>query len=106
VNYPERHFPFTRIIEYKHLYPIDIDKTIIVKEYSTSTGEEYYPMPTKSNQDIYLKYQKEAEETESKNNVYFAGRLANYKYMNMDEAIFNAIKTYEKSKINNKISPK
>jgi UDP-galactopyranose mutase len=96
VNYPEERHKFTRIIEYKHLYPIDINKTIIAREYSTSEGEEYYPVPTEKNRAIYNQYQKEAETTEDKEGVYFVGRLANYKYMNMDEAISNAIIAYKK----------
>jgi UDP-galactopyranose mutase len=53
-------------------------------------------VPTAANRQTYLQYQKEAEETEKNNNVYFVGRLANYKYMNMDEAIQNAMDVYDK----------
>jgi UDP-galactopyranose mutase len=102
INYPEKRHEWTRIIEYKHLYPFDSRQTIIAREYSTSEGEEYYPVPTAENRNTYLQYQKEAEETEKNNNVYFVGRLANYKYMNMDEAIENAMNAYDrfKTKIN------
>ena len=99
VNYPGKEFAYTRIAEYKH-WPIQDDPesvkkspwTHIVKEYSTDTGDPYYPVPNTQNQNLYKRYQKLAEKEE---NVTFVGRLASYKYFNMDEAILNAIMTYE-----------
>jgi len=91
INYPSNDVPWTRIIEYKHFYnQIIPNKTIIVKEYTTDEGDPYYPVPTKRNQDLYLEYQKLAEKDEI-NNIYFLGRLGSYKYLNMDQAIEQAL---------------
>jgi UDP-galactopyranose mutase len=88
--------PWTRIIEYKHFYnQIVPNKTVIVKEYTTDVGEPYYPIPTKRNQDLYVQYQKEALKDEE-NNIYFLGRLGSYKYLNMDQAIEQALLLAEK----------
>jgi UDP-galactopyranose mutase len=94
VNYTDEDVPFNRIIEYKHLLHQKSDRTTIVKEYAVKNGEPYYPVPTEKNQLLYEKYKKLAED-EEKNDVYFIGRLANYKYFNMDEAILNALNFFE-----------
>jgi len=93
VNYPSLEHPFTRIIEYKHFLNQDVPgKTTIVREYSTADGDPYYPVPTEANQAIYKKYQ---ELTLSEKNVSFVGRLANYKYYNMDAAILAALEAVD-----------
>lgn len=98
VNYPSLQYPFTRITEYKRVLnknkPIGITK--IVKEYSRGVGEPYYPIPNKRNEDLYNQYKKLAEKEEINSNVYFVGRLATYKYFNMDQAILSAIETFQK----------
>ena len=91
VNYPELNVPFTRIVEYKHFLNQKSDHTIVVSETSTDIGEPYYPVPNERNLKLYDKYKKLAENEEKHNNVFFVGRLANYKYFNMDEAIANAL---------------
>ena len=88
VNYPESVVPYTRIVEYKHFLNQTSTDTIIVKEYTTDVGEPYYPIPNKRNMDLYEKYK---ELTRDHPNVHFIGRLANYKYFNMDAAIKNAL---------------
>ena len=94
VNYPSLKEPFTRIIEYKHFLNQQIPgKTTIVKEYSTAEGEPYYPVPTEHNQALYKKYQ---DLTLNEKNVVFVGRLANYKYYNMDAAILAALEAVDK----------
>lgn len=98
VNYPGLEVDFTRIIEYKHFGNQKSDKTTIVKEFTVDTGEPYYPVPNKKNTAIYELYKEEAENL---TDVYFVGRLANYKYFNMDQAFKNALdlfKTLEGSK--------
>jgi len=92
VNYPNEH-EFTRIVEYKHITGQKNAKTTIVKEYTTDNGEPYYPVPNPANQEIYDQYRKEAEKL---TNVYFVGRLANYKYFNMDEAFKNALELFKR----------
>lgn len=92
VNYPGKEVPFTRIVEYKHfLGQSKSPHTIIVKETTNDNGPPYYPVPTKRNQDLYAKFKALAEEEEKKERVFFVGRLANYKYFNMDQAILNAL---------------
>ena len=92
INYPNEE-EFTRIVEYKHITGQKHPKTTIVKEYTTDEGEPYYPVPSPANQEIYDAYRAEAEKL---SNVYFVGRLANYKYFNMDEAFKNALNLYHK----------
>lgn len=89
VNYPNTE-DFTRIVEYKHFLNQKSKDTLIVTEKTKDIGEPYYPVPNKKNLDLYEKY-KQLAINEEKNNVYFLGRLANYKYFNMDAAIENAL---------------
>lgn len=91
VNYPGNEVGFTRIIEYKHFGNQQSVKTTIVKEYTTDEGDPYYPVPNAKNQHIYEKYKKDAE---ALTDVYFVGRLANYKYFNMDQAFKNALELF------------
>jgi UDP-galactopyranose mutase len=96
INYPSLDEKYTRIVEYKHFLNQQVpNKTTIVKEYTTDNGEPYYPVPTEKNREIYEMYRKLAIEDE-KNGVYFLGRLANYKYYNMDTAIENALLFFDK----------
>lgn len=92
INYPQTE-QFTRIVEYKHITGQKHPKTTIVKEFTTDTGEPYYPVPNPRNQAIYDQYRRE---TEKLTDIYFVGRLANYKYFNMDEAFKNALDLFEK----------
>jgi UDP-galactopyranose mutase len=91
VNYPGEEVGFTRIIEYKHFGNQKSDKTTIVKEFTTDEGDPYYPVPNPKNQQIYEKYKAEADALVD---VYFVGRLANYKYFNMDQAFKNALELF------------
>lgn len=93
VNYPEPDVPFTRIVEYKHFLNQTSDHTVIVKEVTTDDGEPYYPVPNEKNLSLYEKYKQFASEEK---NVHFLGRLANYKYFNMDTAILNALEYFDK----------
>jgi UDP-galactopyranose mutase len=88
VNYPGTEVDFTRIIEYKHFGNQKSDKTTIVKEFTVDKGEPYYPVPNPKNQEIYAMYKAEADKL---TDIYFVGRLANYKYFNMDQAFKNAL---------------
>jgi UDP-galactopyranose mutase len=98
VNYPSVE-PFTRIVEYKHfLNQVAPGKTTIVREYTVADGDPYYPVPTQRNRDLYEKYRELAEKEEG---VYFVGRLANYKYYNMDAAILNALEVADMMVIRN-----
>lgn len=92
VNYTEKEVPFTRIIEHKHFEKmVEGNKTIITKEYPQvweKNIEPYYPINDKKNNSLYLKY-KEIANNEKK--VIFGGRLAEYKYYDMDKVIEKAI---------------
>jgi UDP-galactopyranose mutase len=97
VNYPEPDIEYTRSVEYRH-FPnqfTEIQGTIVVHEKTTDDGEPYYPVPTQRNRDLYAKYQNQAEK-ESK--VEFVGRLASYKYLNMDQAVRLAMDTANRFK--------
>ena len=94
VNYPSIDIPYTRIVEYKHFLNQKSNDTIIVSEKTSDVGEPYYPVPTKKNLELYEKYKLLAKKEEIKN-VFFVGRLANYKYFNMDEAILNSLNFFK-----------
>lgn len=92
VNYPQADAPFTRIVEYKHFLNQKSDKTVIVREFPSDIGEPYYPVPSEQNKKLYERYQELADQEKD---VYFVGRLATYKYLNMDQAIKAALDTFE-----------
>jgi UDP-galactopyranose mutase len=79
-------------VEYKHFLHQKSDWTILSKEITCDSGEPYYPVPTQENRDLYEKYNKLATK---ESDVHFIGRLASYKYFNMDQAIRNAIDYYK-----------
>ena len=87
VNYPGPEVSWTRIAEYKHMpnQPLGVlqsNGSVIYREYSTDVGDPYYPVPNERNRALYMKYQKLALKEP---NVIFVGRLASYKYFNMDQ---------------------
>lgn len=94
INYPNS-YKYTRITEPKWATGEKSNMTTIIKEYPTWNGEGYYPVPTKDNQKKYLKYHELAKKLE-KNRVYFLGRLARYRYINMDQAFNEALELFEK----------
>ena len=111
VNYPSADVPYTRIVEYKHVpnQPSDVLKnpgnygTLIAREYSSAEGDPYYPVPNPGNNQLYEKYKKLADKEQG---VCFVGRLASYKYFNMDQAILNALEIYDNMKETGKLAPK
>ena len=87
INYTEYDIPYTRIIEHKHFEYGNQDKTIITKEYPATWNrgdEPYYPINNEKNNNIYLKYKELADKEE---NIIFGGRLAEYKYYDIDNVI-------------------
>jgi UDP-galactopyranose mutase len=90
VNYPNDYL-FTRITEFKHLTGQKHARSSIVYEFPKAEGDPYYPIPRPENAEIYKKYQSLAQETE---NVHFVGRLATYRYYNMDQVVAQALTTY------------
>jgi UDP-galactopyranose mutase len=95
INYPNEH-KFTRITEFKYLSGQQHPKTTLVYEYPQAEGDPYYPIPQKENFDLYTKYEKLAKETRP--DVHFVGRLATYKYYNMDQVVAQALAVYKKIK--------
>lgn len=96
VNYPNEH-SFTRITEFKHMTGQRHEGTTIAIEYPqdhcVDKNEPYYPIPKEENRLILDRYIKEAEKLRGK--VYFVGRLAEYRYYNMDQVIARALKVFE-----------
>jgi UDP-galactopyranose mutase len=92
VNYPNEHL-YTRVTEFKHLTGQEHSKTSIVYEFPKAQGDPYYPVPRKENADLYAKYKALAD---AKSDVHFVGRLATYKYYNMDQIVAQALTTYAK----------
>ena len=91
VNYTDRETPYTRVIEHKHFEFGTQPKTVITREYPAAWHEgmePYYPVNDARNQELYAKYAKLAEEEK---NVVFGGRLAEYKYYDMDKVIESAL---------------
>jgi len=94
INYPNDH-EYTRITEPKHATGQKNSKTTIIKEYPTWGDDPYYPIPNPNNDKIYEKYRLEADKLIPRG-IYFIGRLANYKYINMDQAFKNALDLFDR----------
>lgn len=92
VNYPNEQ-AYTRVTEFKYLTGQKHPKTSIVFEFPRSEGDPYYPVPTSVNADVYAQYKQLADSTPG---VHFVGRLATYKYYNMDQITAQALSTYAK----------
>jgi UDP-galactopyranose mutase len=92
VNYPND-FAFTRITEFKHLTGQSHPGTSIVREYPKSDGDPYYPIPTPETLALYRRY---SELANSEKGTHFIGRLAEYRYYNMDQVVASALTLYSK----------
>jgi UDP-galactopyranose mutase len=92
VNYPND-YAYTRITEFKHITGQSSAHTSIVYEYPRDDGDPYYPVPRPQNGELYKRYQSLAEITPD---VTFVGRLATYKYYNMDQVVGQALATFKK----------
>jgi len=95
VNYPNDH-DFTRIVEIKHATGQKLSNTTIVREYPENFGpgrEPYYPIPAPDARALYAKY---AERAALEKNVSFVGRLATYRYYNMDQVVGMALAEFDR----------
>jgi UDP-galactopyranose mutase len=92
VNHPNEH-PYTRVTEFKHLTGQVHPRTSIVYEYPRAEGDPYYPVPRPENAVLYKKYEALAA---TRPHVHFVGRLATYKYYNMDQVVAQALALCEK----------
>lgn len=88
LNYPND-YEYTRSTEYKHATGQKHSGTSITREYPTDEGDPYYPVPRAENQALYKQYEAAAEE---ERDTVFVGRLAQYRYYNMDQAVAAALK--------------
>jgi UDP-galactopyranose mutase len=88
INYPNEK-DYTRTVEFKQMTGQRCNGTVIMTEYPSGNGEPFYPIPNKENQELYKKY---CDLLKSLDNVIFIGRLAQYKYCNMDDIVDEALK--------------
>jgi UDP-galactopyranose mutase len=92
VNYPQSE-DYTRVTEYKWLTGQEHPQTSLTYEYPADVGDPYYPVPRPENQKLYKKYENLANGTR---NVWFVGRLATYRYYNMDQVVGQALATFRR----------
>jgi UDP-galactopyranose mutase len=92
VNYPQTE-AYTRVTEYKHLTGQEHPKTSLTYEFPSDAGDPYYPVPRAENAEIYKRYEKLAI---AQRNVWFVGRLATYRYYNMDQVVGQALATFRR----------
>jgi UDP-galactopyranose mutase len=92
VNYPQTE-RYTRVTEYKHLTGQQHSKTSLSYEYPSETGDPYYPVPRPENQELYKRYQALAARAHG---VWFVGRLATYRYFNMDQVVGQALAVFDR----------
>lgn len=86
-------YDFTRTIEFKHLTGQKHPFTIVSEEYPTSEGDPYYPVPADDTEKLYAKYKAEGDKLED---VRFIGRLATYRYYNMDQVVASALTEFNR----------
>ena len=91
VNFPNEH-AYTRITEFKYLTGQQHAQTSIVYEFPQAEGDPYYPVPQPANAKIYAQYRELAQATPG---VRFVGRLATYKYYNMDQVVAQALTVFK-----------
>ena len=92
VNYPQTE-EYTLITEYKHLTGQVHPKTSLSYEYPSATGDPYYPIPRPENEELFKRYQALAAQVPD---VWFVGRLATYRYYNMDQVVGQALATFSR----------
>jgi UDP-galactopyranose mutase len=92
INYPNDHL-YTRVTEFKHVTGQQHPKSSLVYEFPVADGDPYYPVPRAENTELYKKYQALAQ---AQLGVWFVGRLATYKYYNMDQVTAQALTVFKK----------
>src|SRR5215210_371748 len=93
VNFPSEQEPYTRTTEFKFITGQEHAKQTVVREIPSAEGDPYYPIPRPENAQLYRRYKALAEETED---VEFVGRLATYKYYNMDQVVGQALAVFDR----------
>ncbi len=94
INYPEAQYNYTRITEFKKLTYQNHQKTTICREYPSWEGEPSYPVPRKKNKILFDKYNALGV---NKKKSFFSGRLGMYKYLNIDQAVYNSLILFQNS---------
>jgi UDP-galactopyranose mutase len=92
VNYPQDR-DYTRVSEYKHMTGQEHPWTSVTYEYPTAEGDPYYPIPRPENQALYKRYEALAD---AEPGTWFVGRLATYRYLNMDQVVGQALATFRR----------
>ena len=95
VNFPSEDVPYTRISEYKHITGQTSKNTTVTYEYPSAEGDPYYPVPRGENHELFKKYEELARASKD---VIFVGRLATYRYYNMDQVVGMALAEFERLK--------
>jgi UDP-galactopyranose mutase len=93
VNYPDEAVPYTRVTEYKHLTGQQCERSSITYEFPAEEGDPYYPIPRDENQALFKRYEALAV---AEHDVTFVGRLATYRYYNMDQVVGQTLSTYRR----------
>ena len=93
INYTDEKVPYTRVVEHKHFDCIVNDKTVVTWEYPARVDRDsipYYSVNTHDNNELYSKYHEKAN---AEKKLILGGRLASYKYLDMDDVVLEAIQT-------------
>jgi UDP-galactopyranose mutase len=93
VNHPDEATPFTRVSEYKWMTGQQHPRTSITYEFPSAEGDPYYPIPRPENAALYKRYEALAD---AERDTWFVGRLATYRYYNMDQVVGQALATFER----------
>jgi UDP-galactopyranose mutase len=101
INFPND-FAYTRVSEFKHLTGQKHHATSVVYEYPRADGDPYYPVPRAENIELYRRYE---SETEKLPDVTFVGRLATYKYYNMDQVVAQSLTTFKRLAARHALGP-
>lgn len=99
VNYPSEDVPYTRISEFRHMTGDANARTSIVREYPMAEGDPYYPIPRPETQALYKRYEALARASDT----IFVGRLATYRYYNMDQIVGQALATFRRLELDRPI---
>ncbi|PLX31154.1 MAG: UDP-galactopyranose mutase [Ignavibacteria bacterium] len=92
INYPND-YEYTRSIEFKHITGQSAERTVVAREYPLDEGEPFYPVPSTDSRHLYNRYHADAE---ALTNVHFTGRLATYKYLNMDQVVGQSLALFSR----------
>lgn len=93
VNFPSIDVNYTRILQLKHATQVNTKNTLLITQYPSQTGFDAYVINDQHNVSILNQYVQLAKQN---TNIHFVGRLAQYKYYNMDQAIYNAMQLVER----------